>query len=218
MRIMAINGSPRKKWNTASLLGQALEGAKSRGAAVEIVHLYDLDFKGCVSCFECKRIGGKNYGHCAVKDGLTPVLERAAAADGLIVGTPVYFGAETGETRSFLERLCFPYLTYTPGYAAIFPRKIPTALVYTMNIPEAAVPQWGYDIFMERMRGVMARTFGACELLLATDTMQFDDYDKYLSTVWDAAAKRKRHEEVFPEDCAKAFALGERLTEPVPAA
>ena len=214
MRIMAINGSPRKKWNTATLLGKALEGAAGRGAETELVHLYDLDFKGCISCFECKRIGGKNYGRCAVKDALHPVLERAAAADALILGTPIYFGAETGEMRSFYERLCFPFLTYTPGYASLFTRKIKTALVYTMNIPEAALEQWGYTVFMERARGVMARTFGDCEMLLATDTMQFDDYGKYLSTVWDAAAKRKRHEEVFPGDCAKAFALGERLATP----
>lgn len=216
MRILAVNGSPRKKWNTATLLGRVLDGAQSRGATVELVHLYDLTYKGCVSCFECKRIGGKNYGHCAVKDGLTTLLEQAAQADALVVGTPVYFGAETGETRSFLERLCFPYLTYTPGYAPLFTRKIPTALVYTMNVPETAVPQWGYDVFMERMRATMARTFGACELLLATDTLQFNDYDKYLSTVWDAAAKRQRHEEVFPQDCAKAYALGERLAQGLP--
>ncbi len=217
MRIMAINGSPRKKWNTAALLGKVLEGAAGKGAETELVQLYDLDFKGCISCFECKRIGGKNYGRCAVKDALAPVLERAATADALVLGTPVYFGAETGEARSFFERLCFPFLTYTPGYASLFTRKIRTALVYTMNIPETALKDWGYDVFMERGRGVMARTFGECELLRSTDTMQFDDYGKYLSTVWDPAAKRKRHEEVFPQDCAKAFALGERLVEPLPA-
>ena len=61
------------------------------------------------------------------------------------------------------------------------------------------------------MQATLARIFGSCELLLATDTLQFDDYDKYLSTVWDAAAKAKRREEVFPLDCAKARELGARL-------
>ena len=86
-----------------------------------------------------------------------------------------------------------------------------------MNVPEAKIADLGYTVFMERARGVMARTFGACELLLATDTMQFDDYGKYLATVWDAAAKRQRHEEVFPGDCARAFALGERRATPLAA-
>ncbi|EHJ48989.1 NADPH-dependent FMN reductase [Solidesulfovibrio carbinoliphilus subsp. oakridgensis] len=211
MNVIAINGSPRKKWNTATLLTHALQGAESKGAATEMVHLYDLDYKGCISCFECKKIGGKNYGRCAVKDGLTPLLERVGAADAVLLGTPVYFGAETGMMRSFFERFAFPYLTYTPGYESLFIRKMPTAMIYTMNIPEQALPEWGYDVFMERMRGVMARTFGSCEMLASTDTCQFDDYSKYLSTCWDAAAKARRREEVFPEDCARAFALGERL-------
>lgn len=212
MNILAINGSPRKKWNTATLLDHALEGAREGGAQTKRVDLYAHEYKGCISCFECKKIGGKNYGHCAVKDGLTPLLEEAGEADALILGTPIYFGAETGMFRSFFERLAFPFLTYTPGYVSLFPRQIPTALVYTMNIPEAAVPQWGYDIFIERMRGVMARTFGgACDVLLCTDTYQFTDYSKYLSTVWDAEAKARRREEVFPQDCRKARELGLRL-------
>ena len=62
MKVIAINGSPRKKWNTAILLEKALEGAASQGADTELVHLYDLDFKGCSSCFSCKLKGGKSYG------------------------------------------------------------------------------------------------------------------------------------------------------------
>jgi hypothetical protein len=58
------------------LLEKAVEGAKSVGAEAELIHLYDLDFKGCISCFACKTLGGKSYGRCAVKDGLAPVLER----------------------------------------------------------------------------------------------------------------------------------------------
>jgi multimeric flavodoxin WrbA len=131
MKVIAVNGSPRKTWNTAMLLEHALAGAAGSGAETELVHLYDLEFKGCISCFACKKIGGKNYGRCAVNDGLTPILKKISEADALILGTPVYFGAETGEMRSFLERLMFPFLTYTPGYAPIFPGKLQTGLVYT---------------------------------------------------------------------------------------
>jgi len=62
MKVMAFNGSPRKKWNTGTLLEKALEGAASRGAETELIHLYDIDFKGCISCFACKTIGGNSYG------------------------------------------------------------------------------------------------------------------------------------------------------------
>ena len=217
MKVLAINGSPRKKGNTATLLGHALDGARSKGAATELVHLYSLDFKGCISCFECKKIGGKSYGRCAVKDGLAPVLEKVLEADALVVGSPVYFGGESGETRSFLERLLFPYVTYTPDYACIFPKKIPTALCFTMNVGEERLRAAGYDAMMGKTRGLLERVFGSCELFYATDTWQFDDYSKYLSTAWDPVSKAKRRKEVFPVDCAKASALGERLVQPVTA-
>jgi len=52
MKVIAFNGSPRKtKWNTVTLLENALEGAKSVGAETELVQLYDLSFSGCISCF-----------------------------------------------------------------------------------------------------------------------------------------------------------------------
>lgn len=60
MKVIAINGSPRKNWNTHKLLNAALEGAKSMGAETEIIHLYDLNYTGCRSCFACKRKGLQN--------------------------------------------------------------------------------------------------------------------------------------------------------------
>ncbi len=83
MTIIAINGSPRKNWNTATLLTKALEGAASQGAETELVHLYDLDFKGCRSCFACKIIDGPHNGRCAQKDDLRPILKKIEEkADG----------------------------------------------------------------------------------------------------------------------------------------
>ena len=191
MKILAINGSPRKNSNTATLLKKALEGAAAQGAETELIHLYDLNFKGCVSCFACKKIGGKSYGRCAVNDGLAPILEKAAGADILLLGTPVYFGAETGEMRSFLERLLFPFLTYTPEYASLFPGRLRVGLVYTMNVPEQYLPTFGYDKTFAATQGTLSQIFGNCELLLSTDTYQFSDYSEYLSTCFDAGAKKK---------------------------
>ena len=211
MNVLAVNGSPRKKWNTATLLENALEGAKAAGAKTELVHLYDHAYTGCTSCFACKKIGGKSYGRCAVKDELSPILKRAAEADVLILGTPVYFYSETGEMRSFMERLLFPYLTYTPGYAAIFSGNIRAALVYTMNVAEKDMPAYNQDKTVAASQGVMAHVFGNCEVLLCTDTYQFTDYSKYVSTCWDPQAKAKRRKEVFPKDCLRARELGAKL-------
>lgn len=211
MRAMAVNGSPRKAWNTATLLEHGLRGCGTEGAETEIVHLYDLGYQGCTSCFECKKIGGKSYGACSMRDDLTPILERASGSDILILGSPFYFHTETGEMRSFMERLLFPYLAYTPDHASIFPRTIATAVVYTMNISESDMAAFHQDTSVAASRAIMSKIFGSCEILLCTDTYQFADYSKYLSTAWDPEAKARRRRDVFPQDCERAYELGARL-------
>ena len=63
MKVTAINGSPRKNWNTVALLKKSLEGVASIGAETDLIHLYDLDFKGCCSCFACKKKESNLKGH-----------------------------------------------------------------------------------------------------------------------------------------------------------
>ena len=213
MRVLAFNGSPRKSWNTATLLEKALEGARSKGAETELVHLYSLDYKGCMSCFACKTKGGKSYGRCAARDGLSPVLERVRQADAILLGSPIYVGHITGEAQSFLERLVFPYLTYTDPPASLFERRIRTGVIYTMGLPEEMMRQVGYEAFMNRIGMLLTRIFGRSESLCCFDTLQFDDYSKFVAPRFDPRHKLKRRKEVFPEDCRKAFELGARLAE-----
>ncbi|HJV34253.1 exonuclease domain-containing protein [Geomonas sp.] len=216
MKVIAINGSPRKKWNTATLLEKALAGAKSSGAEVEIVHLYDLNFKGCQSCFACKLKNGASYGTCAMNDDLTPLLEKIAAADAFVLGSPIYFGTVTGEMRSFMERLFFPYLAYTRPPTTLFKKKIRAAFIYTMNVSEEMMAQNNYPVHINLNEAVLARTFGAAETLCSFETLQFEDYDKVVFSYCDPHERKKRHETVFPDDCRKAFELGERLVQPLP--
>ena len=68
MKIMFINGSPRKNWNTDILMKKALEGAVSAGAEAEMVYLYDLKFRGCVSCMACKLKKEPRPNRCIQKD------------------------------------------------------------------------------------------------------------------------------------------------------
>jgi multimeric flavodoxin WrbA len=211
MKIMAVNGSPRKKWNTATLLGEALKGAALIGAETELIHLYDLKFTGCTSCFECKVRGGKSYGRCAIKDGLAPVLKKVEEADALILGSPIYFGNVSGEMRSFMERLLFPFFTYTDPPQSLFPSKIPTAFIYTMNVTEEQMKEWGYQQFIENNLRFFQMVFGASEFLCSFDTYQFDDYNKVVADRFNPEKKMRRRQEVFPKDCEKAFALGKRF-------
>ncbi len=211
MKAIAINGSPRKEWNTGTLLKKALEGAESQGAETEIVHLYDYSFKGCVSCFACKTKDGKSYGKCGYRDGMTPVYEKIKDIDVIFLGSPIYFGDVTGELRSFIERLLFPYLVYTFPPKTLYPKKIGVGLIYTMNCPEDFAPQVGYDRLFSSNEHIMNMVLGKAESLMSYDTYQFDDYSKFVADGIDEAKKRKRREEVFPVDCENAFNLGAKL-------
>lgn len=211
MNVIGINGSPRKQWNTATLVTKTLEGAAAQGASTELVHLYDLDFKGCKSCFACKTRGGSSYGKCVLRDDLAAVLEKIAAADALVIGSPIYFGTVTGETRSFLERLLFPYLTYTVPYGTLFPKKIKTAFIYTMNVPEERCKEFGYEQIFRTNERYVELLLGSAETLCAFDTCQVDDYSKVVIESFDPLHKAKRRSEVLPLECRRAFELGQRL-------
>jgi multimeric flavodoxin WrbA len=212
MKIIAVNGSPRKKWNTATLLTKALEGAASKGAETKLFHLYDLDFKGCISCFSCKKRGGKSYGACAVQDDVTPIYAEIKEASALILGSPIYFGDVTGEMRSFLERLLFPYLVYANPPRTLFLGKLKTAWIYTMNAPEEDALKRGYGRLFESNENLMRLIFGHSESIMSYDTYQFKDYSKFVADRFDAAAKERRRNEIFPSDCQKAFELGVSLS------
>jgi multimeric flavodoxin WrbA len=210
-KVIAINGSPRKTWNTATLLKKALDGAASQGADTELVHLYDLTFTGCTSCFACKLKGGKSYGKCAVQDGLTPVLETIPDADALILGSPIYFGTVTGEMKSFMERLLFQYHAYTNPPSSLLEKKIRTAFIYTMNVSEQQMREYHYTVHTALNESLLSRTFGHAESLFAFETLQFRDYNKVVFSYFDPEERKERRRMVFPQDCKRAFDLGARL-------
>lgn len=211
MKIIAINGSPRKKDNTATLLNKALEGAASKGAETEIINLYDFNYKGCKSCFACKLINGNSYGQCCINDEMSPILKKIKNADAIILGSPIYLGGITGEMKSFMERLIFPYLVYDENYSSLFPKRISVGLIYTFGVNEEKLEQIKWKEPLKYNEFLMERFFGETESLFVTDTYQFDDYSRYVATAFNVSEKLKRRKEVFPQDCEKAFELGKRL-------
>ena len=210
MKVIAINGSPRKNWNTDILLKKSLDGAASAGAETEMVYLYDLKFRGCVSCLACKLQKEPRPNRCVLRDDLTAILDRVHEADAVILGSPIYFSEVTGEMRSFFERFLFQYLNYDDYTKPLSPKK-KTALVFTMNISEPKFDDFGYKALFQRYEDWMKHYFGHCETLLATDTLQAKDYSRYHLGMFDAAAKQLRHDTVFPQDCQKAYELGVKL-------
>ena len=215
MKVYAINGSPRKNKNTATLLQKALDGVKEatkdKEVETEIINLYDLNYTGCKSCFACKRLGGKNYGKCAINDDIYKILEKISQADGLIFGSPIYFSNITGQLLAFLERLLFPYLVYDKNYSTIPPKRMPTAFIYTMNVPENFMEQIGYPKALIHWKKFFKRPFTNHQFIYQIATYKFNNYEKYESSAFSKEAKEEHKRIQFPLDCKKAFELGVNL-------
>lgn len=209
MEIIIINGSPRHDGNTVRMCRAFEKGAEASGKNIStgIIHLCDLEFKGCRSCFACKLKGGKSYGTCAVADALSPVLERVKKADVLVLASPVYFMDVTGAMRSFLERLLFPLATYEAGYRTIAPRRMPVVTVYTMNVPKEMAPL----VMMDDLERFIGHVFSPPRRLCAYNTYQFNDYSRYAVEVFSEEEKRKYRDDIFPQELEAAAHMGREI-------
>ncbi len=206
-RIIAVNAGPRMGWNTETLITEASKGAESAGAKVERFDLFRLEkYTGCISCFGCKK--EKFKGHCVCRDGLTPVLDAIRESDGLIIGSPNYLSEMTASFRALYERLIFQNLTYNTKTPCCNERQIPVLLIMTSNAPDTM-----YRGLIRDYRQTLNRFVGPTEVFVSGNTLQLKDYGKtdWEWTMFDPAAKMKRHENVFPKERQKAFEMGAAL-------
>lgn len=206
-KIIGINGSPRLSKNSANLLDAALEGAKENGCEVQKYDLIKLKFSGCVSCFACKLLGSPGFGKCAVNDDLKPVLSEILSSNGLIVSAPIYFGNVPGMVRNFFERLWFPGYTYSPDGKIAYTKRVPVRLIFDMNVPDDKV----YNDLYENYKSICGNILGETEYYAVPYTLQFDDYSKYASAVFNEEDRKQRHKEVFPKELARAKEIGSAL-------
>jgi len=211
-RLILLNGSPRKNWNTHKLLMEAEKGAKAAGAETELIHLFDLKYTDCKSCFACKLRGNKTNGICAIRDELRPVLEKLHEADGVIIGTPIYYGNLTGETVSVINRMMFPTMHYEEDgtHDELLPVKKKCGLIVTGNITDEGIRRGGGYIFENTAR-MISMCFGECETLYSCDTYQFTDYSKYYAGMFSEPHKAEHREKQFPIDLQDAYDLGMRI-------
>lgn len=99
MKVLAVNGSPHKDGNTYLALEAACKKLNEQGIDTEIVNIGALNITGCKACGACSKIG-----KCVIEDGFNEVSEKFAAADGIIVGSPVYYAGINGTLKCFLDR------------------------------------------------------------------------------------------------------------------
>ncbi len=214
MKAFFINASPRKNWNTAKLLREAMRGAEDAGAEVEFVNLFDFEFTGCRACFACKLKNSKTDGVCAVHDSIRPLLEKLRHADVVIFGSPVYYSYPTGQFRNLLERFLFPRMTYNrneSGYEMVVDKKIKTGLIFTMNATEEQFNMYGFESLLAANGKTLEIVCGHNETMYVFNTYQFTNYDKYNANAFSEESKRKYRDEHFPIDLQNSYELGKRL-------
>ena len=102
MKVLLINGSPHAQGNTALALGEAARELEKLGVQTETMHIGNKDIRGCISCGSCFE-----KGKCVFNDAVNEAAAKLAEADGLIVGSPVYYASPNGTLLSFLDRLFF---------------------------------------------------------------------------------------------------------------
>ncbi len=101
MHILGISGSPRgPRSNTRGLVERVLEGARVSGAEVEFFDLSTMNLAYCTACGACHV-----KGTCPIKDDIEPLLEKMLTADGLVLGSPLYFNGVTAQLKTVLDRL-----------------------------------------------------------------------------------------------------------------
>lgn len=206
MKTMIVNAGPRKNWNTAKLLNAAKEGSEEAGFETEYIGLYDMVFTGCRSCMVCKRKGLEEPCKCYWKDMLSPVIESVYNSDRLLIGSPIYFSEPTGVFRNFLERVCFPPLSYN-DYSSVFKGKVNVGVFLTMNVNEGLYDMMYKDSLTEYMKPFHFLN-GKTELFPSYDTLQVSDYSKYEMGSFSEEHKREVNETQFQKDLERAYEIG----------
>ena len=99
LKVLGIICSARKGGNTEILVQEALEGAKETGANVELLKIHEMKIAPCDGCMTCHQSG-----ECRIKDDMQKVYEKLLAADGIILGSPVYFWSISGQAKTLMDR------------------------------------------------------------------------------------------------------------------
>ena len=101
-KVLLLNGSPHKNGCTATALDEMIKVFEQEGIETETVQVGNKPIRGCIACGRCE-----NLGHCVFDDLVNETAPKFEAADGLVIGSPVYYGSPNGTILSFLDRLFY---------------------------------------------------------------------------------------------------------------
>ena len=101
-KVLLLNGSPRANGCTAAALQEMVSVFKTEGIETELIHVGKMDIRGCIACGSCMKTG-----KCVFDDLVNEVAPKFEAADGLVIGSPVYYASPNGTIISFMDRLFY---------------------------------------------------------------------------------------------------------------
>lgn len=150
MKVLLINGSPKEKGNTAQALGEVAATLHAEGIETVTVNIGKKAVQGCIACGMCGRIG-----KCTFNDDLYYKIWQTVKSgiDGLVVGSPVYYGGPNGSLCALLDRVFYtlgPDLQYKPGASVVVCRRGGASAAFDrlnkyftiMNMPVVSSQYW----------------------------------------------------------------------------
>jgi hypothetical protein len=146
MKILVLNGSPRKRGTIAKLLKAVAEGAKEKGDDVEWVDVYDLHMKPCTACMKCRPDGP-----CRLpEDDAHEVGRKISEADGLVVGTPTHWGNMSSQLKCLFDRTVPVFMGEKASGMPLPRQKGKGAVIVT-----ACTTPWPFDRILPESRGAV---------------------------------------------------------------
>lgn len=131
MKVIAINGSPKAEGNTYHALKIVTDELEKQGISTEIIHIGNKNIRGCIACGACQK--NKNE-KCIIEDEVNEALQKMKAADGIIIGSPVYYASTAGTMKCFLDRTF--YVASANG--GLFRHKVGASVVAVRRSGEVA--------------------------------------------------------------------------------
>lgn len=131
MKVIAINGSPKAEGNTYQAIKIVCDELEKNEISTEIIHIGNKTIRGCISCGACRI--NKNE-RCVIDDEVNEVIQKIKTADGIIIGSPVYYSSIAGTMKSFLDRTFY----VAGGNDGLFRHKVGASVVAVRRSGEIA--------------------------------------------------------------------------------
>jgi multimeric flavodoxin WrbA len=164
MKILGIDGSPRKNGNTEKLVKTILQGAEANGAETRHYKVARMNISPCLGCMDCRESGS-----CIHEDDMTPLYDEIQSSDTMVIGSPVYMWQVTAQTKTFLDRLV---LFLKPDFSSRLNGPKGLVLAFTQGNPDVKAFKTYFD-YLENLFSFLH--YDVRGTIVAAGTRQEDD-------------------------------------------